>query len=144
MAKDEALKAASRALAETLPEDLLPVEIRTRAMFGGYMVYASVPDAADEDFVSNPDRERSVAVINDGHLFLKKSDIDDRVGEIAELAPMYPGGANMWSVDAAHLDPASEVLRELIVDLWRTAPKKKPRKPRKPRTPGGRTPSRER
>ena len=136
MAGDEALKAASRALAESLPEDLLPVEIRTRAMFGGYMVYATVLDAPDEDFVSNPDRERGVAVINDGHLFLKqKSELDDRVGEIAELAPMYPGGANMWRVDAAHLDPVSDVLRELIVDMWRIEPKKKPRKPRTPRKP---------
>lgn len=133
MAKDEALKAESRALAESLPEDLLPVEIRTRAMFGGYMVYATVLDAGDENFASNPDKERGVAVINDGHLFLKKSVLDDRVGEIAELAPMYPGGANMWRIDASHLDPASEVLRELIVDMWRIEPKKKARKPRKPR-----------
>lgn len=133
MVKDEALKAASRALAETLPEDMAPVEIRTRAMFGGYMVYATVPDPDPADLVDNPDLERGVAVINDGHLFLKKSVHDDEVSEIASLAPMYPGGADMWQVSADHLDPGSDRLRELVVSLWRTAPKKKPRKPRKPK-----------
>ena len=131
MAKDEKLKAASRALAETLPEDMLPVEIRTRAMFGGYMVYATVPDADPADYVANSEHERSVAVINDGHLFLKKFEHDDAVSEIASLAPMYPGGANMWQVRANHLDPGSDRLRELIAALWKSAPKSKPRKPRK-------------
>ncbi len=141
VAKDEALKAASREIAEALPEDMLPIELRTRPMFGGYMVYATVPDAGPEDFASNPDIERSVAVINDGSLFLKKSPHDDDVAEIAELAPMYPGGADMWRVDPAHLDPGSDRLRELLVELWRAAPKKKPSKPRKPKQA---KPSRER
>lgn len=133
MATDDETKAASRALAESLPEDMLPVEIRTRAMFGGYMVYATVPDPEPEDFASNPDHERGVGVVNDGHLFLKKSEHDDAVSEIAVPAPMYAGGPDMWRVDAEHLDPGSPRLRELIVLLWKTAPKKKPKKPRTPR-----------
>lgn len=138
MAKSEASKAASRALAAGLPEDLLPLEVRMRAMFGGYMVYATVPDACPEDFSANPDAERGVAVINDGHLFLRRH-VDPALLEgVAALAPMYPGGPDMWRVDPAHLEPVSDELRSLVLEAWRGAPKKKaPRSTRTAAAPRG-------
>jgi TfoX/Sxy family transcriptional regulator of competence genes len=92
-------------------DQLTPLPVRARAMFGEYGVYC------DEKFV---------ALICDDTLFVKPTAISDQFFSDADLAPPYRGAKDHYAVPAALLEN-SERLQEVIA---RTAellpvPKKK-------------------
>jgi TfoX/Sxy family transcriptional regulator of competence genes len=99
---------------EYILDQLAPLPVRARAMFGEYGVYC------DEKFV---------ALICDDTLFVKPTAISDQFFTDADLAPPYPGAKDHYAVPATLLED-SEQLREVIA---RTAallplPKNKPAK----------------
>jgi TfoX/Sxy family transcriptional regulator of competence genes len=96
---------------EYILDQLAPLPVRVRAMFGEYGVYC------DEKFV---------ALICDDTLFVKPTAISDQYFSDADLAPPYRGAKDHFAVPAALLEN-SEQLRGVIA---RTAellpvPKKK-------------------
>ena len=103
-----------KATVEFILDQLAPLPVRARAMFGEYGVYC------DEKFV---------ALICDDTLFVKPTAISDQFFTDADLAPPYRGAKDHYAVPAALLENG-EQLREVIA---RTAellpvPKKKPAK----------------
>ena len=99
---------------EYILDQLAPLPVRARAMFGEYGVYC------DEKFV---------ALICDDTLFVKPTAISDQFFTDADLAPPYRGAKDHYAVPAVLLENG-EQLREVIA---RTAellplPKKKPGK----------------
>ena len=95
-------------------DQLAPLPVRARAMFGEYGVYY------DEKFV---------ALICDDTLFVKPAAISDQFFSDADLAPPYRGAKDHYAVPAALLENR-ERLQEVTA---RTAellplPKKKTRK----------------
>ena len=103
--------ATEKATVDFILDQLAPLPVRARAMFGEYGVYY------DETFV---------ALICDDTLFVKPTAIADRFFTDADLAPPYRGAKDHYAVPAALLEDR-ERLREVIA---RTAellpvPKKK-------------------
>ncbi len=103
--------ATEKATVDFILDQLAPLPVRARAMFGEYGVYC------DEKFV---------ALIFDDTLFVKPTAISDQFFSDADLAPPYRGAKDHYAVPAALLEDG-ERLREVIA---RTAellpvPKKK-------------------
>ena len=103
--------ATENATVDFILDQLAPLPVRARAMFGEYGVYC------DEKFV---------ALICDDTLFVKPTAISDQSFTDADLAPPYRGAKDHYAVSAALLEDR-ERLREMIA---RTAellpvPKKK-------------------
>jgi TfoX/Sxy family transcriptional regulator of competence genes len=90
--------ATEKATVDLILDQLVPLPVRARAMFGEYGVYC------DEKFV---------ALICDDTLFVKPTAISDQFFTGADLAPPYPGAKDHYEVPAALLDD-SEQLREVI------------------------------
>ena len=103
--------ATEKANVDFILDQLAPLPVRARAMFGEYGLYC------DETFV---------ALICDDTLFVKPTAISDQFFTEADLAPPYRGAKDHYAVPAALLEDR-ERLREVIA---RTAellpvPKKK-------------------
>jgi TfoX/Sxy family transcriptional regulator of competence genes len=103
--------ATNKETVEYILDQLVPLPVRARAMFGEYGVYC------DEKFV---------ALICDDTLYVKPTAISDQFFTDADLAPPYRGAKDHYAVSAALLEDR-ERLREAIA---RTAellpvPKKK-------------------
>lgn len=77
---------ASRQAAADVADALTPLEPAVKAMFGGYCFYVD---------------SKVVGLICDGRVFLKRSSVDDRLADIAELAPAYPGARDSWRLPAS-------------------------------------------
>ena len=106
--------ATEKATVDFILDQLAPLPVRARAMFGEYGLYC------DETFV---------ALICDDTLFVKPTKISDRFFTDADLAPPYPGAKHHYAVPAALLED-SERLREVIAGTAELLPlpKKKPAK----------------
>jgi TfoX/Sxy family transcriptional regulator of competence genes len=99
---------------EYILDQLAPLPVRARAMFGEYGLYCD---------------EKMVALICDDTLFVKPTAISDQFFTNADLAPPYPGAKNHYAVSGDHLDD-SAWLQEVIARTTELlpVPKKKPRK----------------
>lgn len=75
----------TRALAEDLVEAMRPLDVRVRAMFGGYTFYVD---------------DKVVGLVNDGRVFVKRSSAEALLDGLAELAPAYPGARESWRLAA--------------------------------------------
>jgi TfoX/Sxy family transcriptional regulator of competence genes len=90
--------ATEKATVDFILDQLAPLPVRARAMFGEYGVYCE---------------EKFVALICDDTLFVKPTTISDQFFTDADLAPPYPGAKDHYSVPVALLED-SERLREVI------------------------------
>jgi TfoX/Sxy family transcriptional regulator of competence genes len=106
--------ATEKATVDFILDQLAPLPVRARAMFGEYGLYF------DEKFV---------ALICEDTLFVKPTAISDQFFTSADLAPPYPHAKNHYAVPAALLEE-SERLREVIAVTAEQLPppKKKPAK----------------
>jgi TfoX/Sxy family transcriptional regulator of competence genes len=106
--------ATEKATVDFILDQLAPLPVRARAMFGEYGLYC------DEKFV---------ALICDDTLFVKPTAISDQFFGDADLAPPYRGAKDHYAVPAALLED-SERLREVIAGTAELLPlpKKKPAK----------------
>jgi TfoX/Sxy family transcriptional regulator of competence genes len=103
--------ATEKATVDFILDQLAPLPVRARSMFGEYGLYY------DEKFV---------ALICDDTLFVKPTTISDQFFTDADLAPPYPGAKDHYAAPAALLEDGDR-LQEVIA---RTAellplPKKK-------------------
>ncbi|MFN8591125.1 MAG: TfoX/Sxy family protein [Thermomicrobiales bacterium] len=97
-------------------DQLAPLPVRARAMFGEYGLYCD---------------EKIVALICDDTLFVKPTAAAERHFTPADLAPPYPGAKDAYAVSGDRLDDREwlqTVIRETAALL--PAPVKKPRKSR--------------
>jgi TfoX/Sxy family transcriptional regulator of competence genes len=90
--------ATEKATVEFILDQLAPLPVGARAMFGEYGLYC------DEKFV---------ALICDDTLFIKPTAISAQFVTDADLAPPYPSAKDHYAVPAALLEE-SERLREVI------------------------------
>src|SRR5918997_7094118 len=90
--------ATSKATVDYILDQLAPLPVRARAMFGEYGLYC------DEKFV---------ALICDDTLFVKPTAISDQFFSDAGLAPPYRGAKDHYAVPADLLEH-SERLRDVI------------------------------
>src|SRR5918997_7162344 len=104
--------ATSKATVDYILDQLAPLPVRARAMFGEYGLYC------DEKFV---------ALICDDTLFVKPTAISGQFFTDADLAPPYPRAKDHYAVPAALLED-SQQLREVIAGTAELLPvtKKKP------------------
>ena len=108
--------ATSRATVDYILDQLAPLPVRARAMFGEYGLYCE---------------EKMVALICDDTLFVKPTAISAQVFTDADLAPPYPGAKDHYVVSEDHLDDRGW-LQDVIArttDLL-PAPRKKTQKSR--------------
>lgn len=108
--------ATKKATVDYVLDQLAPLPVRARAMFGEYGVYCD---------------EKMVALICDDTLFVKPTTISDQFFTAADLAPPYPGAKDHYAVSEDHLDD-SAWLQEVIARTTELVPvpKKKARKTR--------------
>jgi TfoX/Sxy family transcriptional regulator of competence genes len=106
--------ATSKATVDYILDQLAPLPVRARAMFGEYGLYC------DETFV---------ALICDDTLFIKPTVISQQFFSDADLAPPYPGAKDHYAVSGDHLDD-STWLQEVIARTTELLPRPK-QKPRK-------------
>lgn len=101
---------ATQDAVDDLVEALQPLNVRARAMFGGYCFYVD---------------EKVTGLICDGRIFVKRSLSDDLLQESAELAPAYPGAKDSWRLpeDALRRDP--DRIRQIIEKVAATLPKQR-------------------
>jgi TfoX/Sxy family transcriptional regulator of competence genes len=106
--------ATEKATVDFILDQLAPLPVRARAMFGEYGLYCG---------------EKFVALVCDDTLFVKPTAISEQFFSDADLAPPYPGAKVHYAVPAALLED-SERLREVIAGTAELLPlpKKKMRK----------------
>lgn len=111
VANDEAI--------EHLLEQLAPLPVRARAMFGGYCLYCD---------------EKIVALFGDDTLFIKPTAISPSFFTEADLAPPFPGARNYYAVPGDRFDD-HEWIQEVVSRTAELLPLPKP-KTRKGRANG--------
>ena len=106
--------ATEKATVDFILDQLAPLPVRARAMFGEYGLYC------DEKFV---------ALICDDTLFVKPTAISQQYFTDADLAPPYAGAKDHYAVSGDHLDD-SAWLQEVIARTTELVPlpKKKAKK----------------
>jgi TfoX/Sxy family transcriptional regulator of competence genes len=106
--------ATEKATVDFILDQLAPLPVRARAMFGEYGLYCG---------------EKFVALVCDDTLFVKPTAISEQFFSDADLAPPYPGAKVHYAAPAALLED-SERLREVIAGTAELLPlpKKKMRK----------------
>ncbi|HLU37108.1 MAG TPA: TfoX/Sxy family protein [Thermomicrobiales bacterium] len=102
----------SKELVERILDALIPLDVRTRAMFGAYGLYC------DEKFVG---------LINGEHLYIKRSDVDPTFLNGTEPAPPFPG-AKDWHRVPDRLIDEGEWLRDAIQETASALPLPKPKR----------------
>lgn len=109
------MKADDKALTDELLEALAPLEVRARAMFGAWMVYVD---------------DKPLAIVGDGGIFIKRSDADAGLADVATLAPPYPGAKDHWLLSPDFLRERPDDVLTLIADVAAAlpAPKRRPKK----------------
>ncbi|MCC7022431.1 MAG: TfoX/Sxy family protein [Thermomicrobiales bacterium] len=95
-------------------DQLAPLPVRARAMFGEYCLYCD---------------EKVVALICDDTLFLKPTPVASAALQGAALAPPYPGAKDHYVVPGDRLEER-EWLQELVARMAEALPppRKRPRK----------------
>ena len=107
--------ATSKDTIEYLLGQLQPLNVRSRAMFGGHCLYCD---------------EKVVLLVNDDQTFLKSSPVTDSLGLDCEMAPPYPGAKETLRLDDRILQDPAEFQR--IVQATADAlPKPRPKKKKK-------------
>lgn len=108
--------ATAKETVDDILDQLAPLPVRARAMFGEYGLYC------DEKFV---------ALICDDTLFLKPTAISPHFFTAADLAPPYPGAKDHYVVSGDRLEDR-DWLHEVFTRTAEllSAPKPKPRKQR--------------
>lgn len=89
----------TRQVVEDFVEALAPLDVRMRAMFGGYCVYVN---------------EKVVALGCDGAIFVKRSERDDLLKNWARLGHAYPGARPSWQLPENALRDEPERVRDTI------------------------------
>lgn len=99
-----------------LLEQLAPLHVRARAMFGEYALYCD---------------DKVVGFISDDLLFIKPSPGD--VGFCSETiaAPCYPGSKDYWLLNGSQVDN-TEWLQAFVQSTANSLPAPVPKSPRKP------------
>jgi TfoX/Sxy family transcriptional regulator of competence genes len=92
-------------------DQLVPLPVRARAMFGEYGVYCE---------------EKFVALICDDTLFVKPTAISDQYFTDADLAPPYPGARDHYVVFGDRLEDR-EWLQEVFSRTTELLPMPKPK-----------------
>ncbi len=111
--------ATSRATVDFILDQLAPLPVRARAMFGEYGLYCD---------------EKIVALICDDTLFMKPSEISETFLTQAELAPPYPGAKDYYAVPEDRLEDRIW-LQEFVSRTAAVLPLPKPRKRRSKTSP---------
>lgn len=106
MAMDE----LTRGAAADLIEALLPLDARSRAMFGGYCYYV-------DDVV--------VGLVCDGRVFVKRSPSDELLRGWADLAPAYPGAKDSWRLPVTAVRDDPDRVREVIEQVAASLPRRR-------------------
>ncbi len=106
---------ANQDAVDDLLEALQPLNVRAKAMFGGYCFYVD---------------EKVTGLVCDGRIFVKRSIRDDLLQESAELAPAYPGATDTWRLPEDSLRQEPDRIRQIIEEVAATLPK--PRTGRRP------------
>ena len=109
--------ATEKATVAFILDQLAPLPVRARAMFGEYGLYC------DEKFV---------ALVCDDTLFVKPTALSDQFFTDADLAPPYLGAKDHYVVPAALLEDG-EQLREVIARTAELLPLPKTKPPKKAR-----------
>jgi TfoX/Sxy family transcriptional regulator of competence genes len=102
-----------------IEDQLVPLDIRTKSMFGEYAIYCD---------------GKVVGFICDDTLFIKPSRADEFVQKRTSLAPAYPGSKDYNSVPGDALEDG-DWLREAIQRVADALPQPAPKKPKS--TSGG-------
>jgi len=108
--------ATSKETVAFLLEQLAPLDVRARAMFGEYGLYCD---------------EKVVGFICDELLFVKPSKGDTDFGPETVAAPPYPGAADHWLVSGEQVSNV-EWLQSFIQATADALPKPKPKPKKKP------------
>jgi TfoX/Sxy family transcriptional regulator of competence genes len=111
----------SKQTIEFIEDQLAPLDIRTKSMFGEYGIYCD---------------GKVVGFICDDTLFIKPSGADDFVRRRTSLAPAYPGSKDYNSVPGDVLEDA-EWLQTAIQAVADALPAPVPKKPKSPRPSSG-------
>jgi TfoX/Sxy family transcriptional regulator of competence genes len=96
-------------------DQLAPLPVRVRAMFGGHALYCD---------------EKVVALMDDDTLYVKPTPISGEFLGKEALAPPYPGAKDSYMVPGDRLEER-EWLREFISRTAEQLPAPKPKSPRK-------------
>jgi len=104
--------ATQRSTVEFVLDQLEPLNVRARAMFGEYGIYC------DEKFV---------AMVCDDVLYVKPTAAGERLLAGVPLAPPYPHAKNHYGIPGDRLDDR-EWLQEVFRATAEALPAKKPRK----------------
>ena len=111
--------ATSKETIAWITDQLEPLPVRTKAMFGEYGLYCD---------------EKIVALICDETLFVKPSAISEEFGSEEWLAPPYPGAKDYYAVPGDRLEDRAW-LQEFIEATAAALPAPKPKKPKTPKKP---------
>jgi TfoX/Sxy family transcriptional regulator of competence genes len=106
--------ATSKATVDFTLDQLAPLPVRARAMFGEYGLYCD---------------EKIVALICDETLFMKPSEVSESFLSKAELAPPYPGAKDYYAVPEDRLEDRIW-LQEFVTRTTASLPLPKPKKRR--------------
>jgi TfoX/Sxy family transcriptional regulator of competence genes len=112
--QDEAM-AQDKEFVGWIVDTLYPLNVRSRAMFGAYMLYCD---------------EKPVAIVGGEQLYIKRSDADSALFVDTELAPPYEG-ANDYHLVPEDLLRETEWMRHAIQATADALPRPKPKQSRK-------------
>lgn len=104
--------ATSKTTVEYILDQLTPLPVRARAMFGEYGLYCD---------------EKIVALICDDTLYIKPSPISDALFVVTEMAPPYPGAKNYYVVPEERLEDRAWI-QEVVARTAASLPAPKPKK----------------
>lgn len=104
--------ATSKSTVAYILDQLMPLPVRARAMFGEYGLYCD---------------EKIVALICDDTLYMKPSPISDGLLADAEMAPPYPGAKDYYVVSEEQLEDRAW-LQEVVARTSASLPAPKPKK----------------
>lgn len=89
---------------------MAPLDIRIRAMFGGYCFYID---------------DKVAGLVCDGRVFVKRSARDDVIEGFAELAPAYAGAKDSWRLPAEAIYDEPQRVRDLVEQIAAVLPARK-------------------
>jgi TfoX/Sxy family transcriptional regulator of competence genes len=108
------LMATTKETVAFLLEQLAPLDVRARAMFGEYGLYCD---------------EKVVGFICDDLLFIKPSAGDADFAPETIAAPCYPGSKDYWLLNGSQVDN-TQWLQAFVQSTADALPAPKPKKPR--------------
>ena len=104
--------ATSKETAREIEDALMPLNVRTRPMFGEYAVYCD---------------DKTVGFICDDTLFIKPTEVSVGLLADCEAAPPYPGAKDYFVIDQERIDDG-EWLRDVIQRMADALPLPKPKR----------------